>query len=383
MKNTALLFALFLFTSFLQAQNPDIFVTSRNTNSVKRYNGNDGTYLGDFVDANSGGLIQPQEVLFHSSGDLLVTGIFNAAIKRYDGQTGDYLGDFTSGYNLNMPTKTMVGPDGYLYVSQWSDTQNKVIRFNFETGVFIDEFTSIGVPTGNGQAWDQEGNLYVSRFGNGANGNVYKFDSLGNFQEIFINSDILQGPTNLWFGDPNHLWVADWSVGEVLRFNIETGDYVDKVITGMQTVEGFVYDAAGFLYLCDWNGNAVYKVDTISYDLQLFTNSGGLASPNSITFRPQSTPAPTLLKDDFQINLFPNPTGSSTNMTFTLEKESDVFIRILNTSGQAVKIINSGKLQAGTHNKELNLEGFESGLYFYEIEVNGAKKSGQLVLTGH
>ena len=52
----------------------DILVSSRSTNSVKRYDAETGAYLGDFVAPGSGGLSTTQEVLFGPDGHLYVSG---------------------------------------------------------------------------------------------------------------------------------------------------------------------------------------------------------------------------------------------------------------------------------------------------------------------
>lgn len=383
MKTSIRLFGLFCFGiafQLLSAQNPDIFVTSRDNNSVKRFDGNTGVFKGDFVAPGLGGLSAPQEVVFHPSGDLLVTARFNSAIKRYDGTSGAFKGDFTSGYLLDNPTKTRVGPDGYLYVSQWGANQNKVVRFNFETGVFIDEFTSTGVPNGCGQAWDEEGNLYVGRYGNGTNGNVHKFDTLGNFTGIYLNSSILQGPTNVWFGEDEALWVADWTVGEVLRFDNETGTFLNKPITGLQSVEGFAFDGNGNLFICDWNGNAVFKYELATGNLQLFANGNGLSSPNSITFGPESTATKELIKNPFSVSSYPNPFVQQTFLQVLVDKTTFAEIQILDETGKILKKIPEQKLMVGAHQQLIDMTGYPSGLYFYKILSNGFQQTGKLLL---
>ncbi len=383
MKTSIRLLMLFCFSiaaPFLSAQNPDIFVTSRDNNSVKRFDSNTGAFKGDFVPPGLGGLSAPQEVVFHPSGDLLVTARFNSAIKRYDGSTGAYKGNFTSGYSLDNPTKTRVGPDGYLYVSQWGNLQNKVARFNFDTGVFIDEFTSTGIPNGCGQAWDEAGNLYVGRYGNGTDGNVHKFDTLGNFLGIYLNSSILQGPTNVWFGDDEALWVADWTVGEVLRFDNETGTFLNKPITGLQSVEGFAFDGNGNLFICDWNGNAVYKYELASGNLQLFANGNGLSSPNSITFGPESTASDAPFIPQISVVPYPNPFVEKTALNISLIEKTDFEIRITDSSGKTILTFLSKTYPSGAHLVEIDLSDFSTGSYFYELVGNGFKQSGQLIL---
>ncbi|MCZ6702248.1 MAG: hypothetical protein O6940_04315 [Ignavibacteria bacterium] len=137
-----------------------------------------------------------QEVAFGPDGHLYVSGRGNSSILKYDRSTGEFIGNFTTGYQLDNPTKMTFGTDDYLYVSQWGNQQNKVVRFNSLTGEFVDEFTSIGLNQGYGHAWDSSGNLYVASFGSA---DVKKFDKSGTFLGIFTEVSHLQGAVNLWF----------------------------------------------------------------------------------------------------------------------------------------------------------------------------------------
>ena len=92
---------------FAQTQ-VEVFVNSRGTNAIKKYDG-EGNYLGNFIAPGSGGLVAPEDVLFHPDGTMLVTGAGNGYIKRYDGQTGSFLGNFSSGYLLEIPSKMSIG----------------------------------------------------------------------------------------------------------------------------------------------------------------------------------------------------------------------------------------------------------------------------------
>ena len=132
MRTLFLLFAFMLARSLSSQSEQHVYISSRNTHSVKYYQ-TDGTYLGDFVAPNAGNLSKTQDLFFHPhDGTLIVSGIDNTAIKRYDLQTGDFIGNFSSGYALSEPTKMAIGPDSLLYVSQWGDAQNKVARFGLD-----------------------------------------------------------------------------------------------------------------------------------------------------------------------------------------------------------------------------------------------------------
>jgi len=270
-------------TTANQVTRTDIYVGSRNTSSVKKYDGKTGAYIGDFISTGSGGLNTTQDLLFLSDSVLLVKGINNTAIKKYNGINGAYIGDFTSGYMLANPTKMSLGKDGLIYVSQWGTTQNKIVRFN-RAGVFVNEFTSTGVPFGLGHAWDSTGNFYAASFGNGNNGRIYKFSSTGTLISTFIPPGNLQGPSNLWFNSTGDLFVTDWTMGKVQHFNTQ-GQFIGTYVSGMANIEGFAFLPDKSLLLSDWTLNHINKYDSLGVSQGSFINSGGLSSPNSISVR--------------------------------------------------------------------------------------------------
>lgn len=262
----------------------DLYVSSRNTNAVVRFNGLTGANLGNFVAPGSGGLSATQEVAFGYDGHLYVSGRGNTAILKFHRDTGEFLGKFTSGYDLDNPTKMTFGPDSMLYVSQWGQTKSKVARFNGHTGVFVDEATSVDIIQGMGHAWDADGNLYVASFGSR---NVQKFAPAGNSLGVFIEHPGMTGAVNVWFGKDGNLYVAEWEFGGVQRFNGQTGAYIDDFVTGMARTEGFTFGPDSLLYLCDWNDNVIvqYNPET-GAKIKTFTDPEGVLQPNSLTFGP-------------------------------------------------------------------------------------------------
>lgn len=264
------------------AQSPgyDLLVSSRATNSVKRYDGMSGEYLGDFVEPGAGGLGATQEVLLAPNGNLIVSGRANNAILEFHPKTGAYVGAYTTGYTLRDPTKMTWGPDGDLYVSQWAGS-NTVARFDGATGQFVEEVTpSLDRPMQH--AWDDEGTLYVAIFGSKE---VRRFASGATAGEVFTSGWALQGPVNLWFDAAGSLNVVDWPAGRVERFEASTGNYDSPYIQGMTNPEGWAYGPDGRLYIADWTAQRVnaYDPETGGF-LETFASGGGVGDPNSILF---------------------------------------------------------------------------------------------------
>ena len=367
---------------------PYIYISSRDTDSIKRYNAETGEYIDDFVPSRSGGLVRPQEVVFGPDGHLYVTGFQNAQIKKYDRDTGDFLGDFSSGFNLSQPSKMTFHSDGLIYVSQWGG-QRKVIRFNANTGAFVDEFTSTGIVGGCGHTWDNSGFLYVVGWGsNGNNGTVQRFDaSEGLFIDVLVPAGRgqLAGPVNIWFKD-NELFVADWTRGQIKRYNPENGSFNGNFITGMVNIEGFTFDEDDFLYLCDWQVDRVNRYHPDGSFDRIFINVGnGLGAPNSITFGPNTItaidPRSDVIPTTFELSQnFPNPFNPSTQIRFALPNSQFTTLKIYDALGQEIATWVSENLTAGEYQIEWNAGDAPGGVYFYRLSAGKFSETKKLVL---
>ncbi|HEY6437246.1 MAG TPA: hypothetical protein VIY47_11705, partial [Ignavibacteriaceae bacterium] len=135
-----------------------------------------------FINTN---LAWPQDILFLEDQQVVLISNYNTGrITKYNSSTGIYIEDFASG--VGGPTRMKIGADSLLYVLQAAGN-GRVRRYRLN-GIFVDEFTNIGVPQSIGIDWDSNGNLYVSSY----NGDfVRKFDADGNDLGIFINTNLL------------------------------------------------------------------------------------------------------------------------------------------------------------------------------------------------
>jgi DNA-binding beta-propeller fold protein YncE len=191
---------------------------------VARYDGMTGTYLDDFVPLGSGGLSIPTQLVFGPSGrphnrlDLYVLSLGNDSVKRYDGATGAYLGDFVASGSggLDGPGTMTFGPDGKLYVANFYSSDLSVKRFEGPSGptpgAFIDAFIpagSGGLAIPSGLIFGPDGNddgqldLYVATLENGnIKGRVNRHDGMtGAFIDTYVagRSGGLEGPALMTF----------------------------------------------------------------------------------------------------------------------------------------------------------------------------------------
>jgi len=77
---------------------------------------------------------------------------------------------------------------------------------------------------------------------------------------------------------------------------------------------------------------------------------------------------------------YPNPFNPSTNIKFEIPKESNVKIIVYNSIGQKVSLLINNKLNAGFHETTFNASTLPSGVYFYQIIINGYSYTKQMML---
>src|SRR5260370_21779858 len=83
-----------LWTAVGVAFGPDanLYVASRDTSSVIRYDGSTGSFIDTFVPSGSGGLSLTEALLFGPAGNLYVTEISGNRGLRYNASTAAFLG---------------------------------------------------------------------------------------------------------------------------------------------------------------------------------------------------------------------------------------------------------------------------------------------------
>lgn len=277
-------------------------------------------------------IVWPQDIVFVEDQDVVLISNLKQSgnISKHDINTGQYIEDFASG--INGPTRMKIGEDGLLYVLQWYNGNNKVLRYALD-GTFVDEFTSVGVPQSIGIDWDADGNLYVSSY---TGGYVQKFDTDGNDMGQFI-SDNLAGPTNIWFNDNGELMVNDYNGGAVKRFSA-TGEFVETYINGLSGPEGVAYFDNGNMLLGNGGSSAVKMFDPDGNFIEDFipSGSGGLITPNAVVIRDLT--AVSVVELPAEGNWISFSPGEGYRISPGISAKEGV-LRIYNLSGNLVEIV--------------------------------------------
>jgi len=306
----------------------------------------------------------PQDILFLEDQDIfLVSSLNTGVITRHEIEDGAFIDNFATG--IGGPTRMKIGPDGLIYVLQW--TGNGTVWRYEQDGTFVDEFTTVGVSQSIGLDWDTSGNLYVSSFGGDS---VRKFNSSGADQGLFINSNLI-GPTNIEFLDNGDLLVLDWNGNDVKRFD-SNGNFIGVFITGLNQPEGIDFYPNGDMLIGDGGNSAVNKYDSNGAFLEVFitSGSGGLIQPNAVIIRD-----PNLSVADNELNIvFVTPTvGERFTIHSSIISEYES-VEIFDLSGKRVETMKLGDTlywEAGDR---------AEGIYFVVASNNGSRITQKIVV---
>ncbi len=328
----------------------------------------DGTNPQVFIDNSfftGEGIGWPQDILFlEDQNVVLISCLVGNRITKHDATTGAYIEDFAT--VSGGPTRMKIGPDNLLYVLQWSNTDNKVKRYQLD-GTFVDEFTSAGVIQSIGLDWDSTGNLYVSSFG-GAR--VRKFDPSGNDLGIFVNSE-LTGPTNIWFSDTGDLRVLDWSAGNVESFDSD-GNYLGVFIPDLIQPEGIATLPNGNILIGNGGTGAVKMFDANGAFIEdrVPPGSGGLMQPNAVVLRDVVLSVPENSLD----NIFVTPTLGTTFLLNNKTTKNYESLKVYDSSGKLVAELFPEKDQIW------DASPLAEGIYFIVAIKNNQRLSQKIVV---
>ena len=204
----------------------------------------------------------------------------------------------------------ILGPDGYLYVA--SATSSRVLRFDADTGDFVDVFVSTGSgglmqPEGIAFGPDSTGDgvqeLFVSSRGSDQ---VLRYNGdTGAFIDVFAELGIIN-PTGLVFGADRtgdsipELYVAGFASDNVVEFNGSTGAFVRQLVPpGRGNLDGPVglsFEPDGRLYVVSSNNNRIIRYDSATgafINTFVAAGSGGLVSRSISPLGPTPTPMAT------------------------------------------------------------------------------------------
>jgi len=81
--------------------------------------------------------------------------------------------------------------------------------------------------------------------------------------------------------------------------------------------------------------------------------------------------------DEFTV--YPNPTATSTRVSFTVNKPENAVVNVLNVTGQMIASF-SNRAMAGRNSLDINVENFSSGIYFINAQIGDEMKTQKLIV---
>ena len=301
-----------------------LFVSSFITNEILKFDGKTGDFVKKLVSSFNGSISNPKYMTFGSDGNLYVSSLDSGQIIRFDGSTGNFIDVFVdrTPLGLNSPKGILFGPNDDLFVG--NDSDNSILRFfnnGTEKGMFVYENLSQGNtnviqtnlvnqtnnensaeigtliedlselsyglinPEGISFSPNCESDSVVLNLENFSSDNdntssdvcyflvsssknnlVFRYiydENVGSkFDDVFITDEIIKNPQILVFGPDNNLYVSSFDTDEILRFNGNTGEFIDVFASGggLDGPVGILFDdETSSLYVSSKNNNQILK----------------------------------------------------------------------------------------------------------------------------
>ncbi|MDQ3191121.1 MAG: T9SS type A sorting domain-containing protein [Bacteroidota bacterium] len=190
-------------------------------------------------------------------------------------------------------------------------------------------------------------------------------------------------------------FVADVNGFDRVGFSTVTADGTGTLILPYGTFNNVLRVKVVQDYSDSYNGSVYYEYLTEIYmwylpniHFYLYSQSsiitnGGTPSLSAAYLDPSHVTTNILEynSSDIDLMLFPNPANNSTILSYSLSESSAVNIAILNTMGQIVKEEKIENHSSGVYNHNLDLNFLPKGIYFVQLEINGAVSTKKLIIN--
>jgi hypothetical protein len=240
----------------------------------------------------------------------------------------------------------------------------------------------------------RDNNTFSGSTSNGTNG----FE-VGNLYDIW-NNQTLNGLTIRLAGGANGTTAGTEMYVKIYEIDPNTGDFVfleESAPTIVAANNTNTLWTIPFLSPVNLNANTTYLAVVGSFDATLRVSNAGSSEPQTSFFldlsdntwyyttstpvvRMNFDPTVSLTEDNIQASytLAPNPTNSSSSLSIEAKASGEAFITITDMSGKQVSVANAS-LFVGDNVINLATENLTSGVYFVNVEFQGATKAMKLI----
>ncbi len=248
------------------------------------------TTTGGF-EGGSGLFDRPRGGVIGPDGNLYIASIVTSEVFRFDPTSGDFIDIFAdSSDGLSSPVGITLGPDGNFYVANGNTPGGQVVKIDGATGADLGIFAG-GVHGAHEYSYlvfGPDGDLYVGSPGGGGARGVFRFNGSTGVHEANIFGSETQPDALLV--DNNYLYVGDGRADDprIRRYAWATGikdilvDDAEGDAGGLNAVSGLGFDANGDLLVSSFYSNQVlrYDIDTGAF-IDVFAD--GIYNPTFIT----------------------------------------------------------------------------------------------------
>src|SRR6185369_8916331 len=94
--------------------------------------------------------------------------------------------------------------------------------------------------------------------------------------------------------------------------------------------------------------------------------------------------APTGIEQETFIanmEVFPNPTTGKLKIQFGLKESTSLSVDILDAKGNSIQRNDGAYLSAGNHEKEIDLSGESTGVYFIKLKTDKGSRISKVILS--
>lgn len=129
-------------------------------------------------------------------------------------------------------------------------------------------------------------------------------------------------------------------------------------------------------------GSASFGISTGADGTEIYTTDGGITWVETL----QGTMSKNISKENVKLNQnYPNPFNPSTVISYSLNDNSTVSIKVFDMTGREVRTLVNSYQGAGTYSVNFNASNLASGIYFYVLRVNTGSneitKTMRMILT--
>ena len=111
-------------------------------------------------------------------------------------------------------------------------------------------------------------------------------------------------------------------------------------------------------------GNSILFIDNLNFDGFL----SGIKEP------------PLTDAGNLDFNVYPNPFNDQATVSFTINRDENVIVRLFDLSGKQVALVANGKFSTGCHTINLPAQGLQKGFYICVINAENAVYSKKLIV---